>query len=469
MVSISKMSAYTVDMTEGMPVRHILRFAVPLFIGTVFQQFYSFADTMIAGRCLGDQAIAAIGASAAIYSLLIAFANGMNSGYGIVLSRAFGAKNQDKCRRTVATMLFLDVAIAALLTIAAVVFLKPILHWLDTPADIFDNAYCYILVILGGMITTVSYNMAAGFLRAVGNSRTPLYFLILSCVLNLGMDILFIVAFGMGIGGAAAATVIAQGISAFCCISYIWRNYRDFLPGKQELVPGCELLSEMLSTGLSMALMLSVFSLGSIVLQKGINNLGTQVITAHTASRRVYEMLMMPLATLATANATFVGQNFGAKRIDRINGAMKQVMLLELAWSVFSVLLVWIAGIPLLCLLVRKTDDMVIANAILNLRVCTVFFFPLGALFVLRNAMQPMGYKVAPVISSTIELVVKVLFCLWLIPRFGYMGVVATEPVIWLLCAVFLGMVYLLSQHKRKSVETAEKIERTDIMKEVRA
>ncbi|MCM1543415.1 MAG: MATE family efflux transporter [Blautia sp.] len=259
MRNISKTSSYTVDMTEGSPIRHILRFAVPLFIGTVFQQFYSFADTMIAGRCLGDRAIAAIGASAAIYSLLIAFANGLNSGYGIVLSRAFGAGDQSKCRRAVAAMVLLDTVITVLLTFMALLSLKAVLRWLDTPADIFADAYRYIVVILGGMITTILYNMAAGFLRAVGNSRTPLYFLILSCVLNLGMDILFIVVFHMGVGGAAAATVTAQGISAFCCMWYIWRHYKGFLPEKQELVPERGLLSEMLSTGLSMALMLSVF------------------------------------------------------------------------------------------------------------------------------------------------------------------------------------------------------------------
>ncbi|MCM1543414.1 MAG: MATE family efflux transporter [Blautia sp.] len=195
--------------------------------------------------------------------------------------------------------------------------------------------------------------------------------------------------------------------------------------------------------------------------------MGTQVITAHTASRRIYELLMMPLATIATANATFAGQNFGAKRPDRIKAAMKQVMLLELAWSVLSVLLAWTMGIPLLRLLVGEASDMVIDNAILNLRVCTVFFFPLGALLVLRNAMQPMGYKIAPVISSTIELAVKVLFCMELVPRFGYWGVVVTEPIIWVLCAVFLGIVYLISGHRGKPVKEKERIKRVK-MKEAK-
>ena len=218
------------NMTEGAPMRLILAFALPMFIGNVFQQAYSMADTMIAGRFLGEDAIAAIGATATLYSLLMNIAWGLNNGYCVVLSRAFGAGDMGRFRRAVAAMLTLNALIALVLTALSVALLRPLMGLLHTPADIFDQSYLYILIILAGMITTVAYNACAGYLRALGNSRTPLVFLILSSLLNIGLDVLFIVALGMGVGGAALATVIAQGASAALCGGYIWKNYRSYLP-----------------------------------------------------------------------------------------------------------------------------------------------------------------------------------------------------------------------------------------------
>lgn len=452
MGTVSKQTAYTADMTEGAPLKHILLFAIPLFIGTVFQQFYNLADTMIAGRCLGDQAIAAIGASTAIYSLLFAFVNGLNNGYGLVLSRAFGAKDWNLFRKTVSAMLVLDIVITVLLTLAALLFLAPILKWMDTPADIFTPAYHYIAIILGGMITTILYNMCAGFLRAVGNSRTPLYFLILACGMNLGLDVILIMVFRMGVEGTAAATVIAQGISALCCLVYIWYHYRELLPGKKDIRPERRLFAEMFSTGLSMGLMLSVFSLGSIILQRSVNQLGTSIITAHTASRRIYEMLMMPISTLATANSTFASQNYGARRTDRIHDAMRKVILLELAWSLFSLAFSAVAGRFMIVLLTGTENEEIIYNALLSLRLSTSFFFPLGILIILRTMMQSMNHKVVPVLSSSIELGLKIFSALFVIPLVGYPGAAATEPVTWVVCALFLGSVYFVGKKREGQV-----------------
>lgn len=454
----SKTASNTMDMTEGTPMKLILQFAIPLFIGTLFQQAYNFVDTMIVGQGLGEQAVAAVGVTTALYSVLVYFANGMNNGYGIVISRLFGSKDFQGLKRAVATMIILNVTVTVALTLFTLPLLKTFLHWLDTPEDIFSQAYSYIFVILVGMIATIGYNMGAGFMRAIGNSRTPLYFLILSCALNVVLDILFVIVRKTGVAGAAWATVIAEAVSAALCFLYIYKTYADFLPGKEDWKLERKLTGEMFSTGLSMGLMLSVFSLGSIVLQKGINSLGTQIITAHTASRRIYEMLMMPLSTVATANATFVGQNFGAGQYGRIRRTLKQVMGIELLWSLASVLLAYTAGRPLLWLLVGQADAVIMDNALLNLRVCTVFFFPLGVLLVMRNAIQPMGYKISPVISSAIELVVKILFCIMLVPKMGYMGVVITEPFIWVVCAVFLGVIYLSSNKKKYAEQVIEHV-----------
>lgn len=435
--------AETKDMTQGNPIHVIVKFALPLFIGTLFQQAYNLIDTMIAGYNLGDDAIAAIGATAALYSVLIYFANGMNNGFGVVMSQIFGAKDQAEMKRAVAAAIVLNTVTTVLLTLLVLPFLGTLLHWLDTPPEIFDLAYQYIFVILAGMTATIAYNMCAGFMRAVGNSRTPLYFLIVSCALNVLLDLLFVILFRMGVMGAALATVLVQIISAVFCGIYILRKYHIYMPGRTDWRLSKDLVLKMLSTGISMGLMASVLAVGSIILQKGINHLGKDIITAHTASRRVFEFLMMPLQAVATACSTFVGQNFGARQFGRIRQAMRQVLWLELVWSLLSVAVVFMCGGRIIQLLIDTNNGDIIGNAHLNLRVCTLFFFPLGILFVLRESMQAMGYRIAPIGSSGIELVVKVLSCVFVIPVIKYTGVILTEPVIWVLCAAFLAAVFM--------------------------
>lgn len=433
----------TLDMTQGEPAGLILRFAVPLFIGTLFQQAYNLADTMVVGRELGGEAVAAVGATAALYSVLIYFANGLNSGYGIMISRMFGSKNVDGLRKAAAAMVVLDAVITLALTALSLSLLSYLLACLDTPQDIFEQAYTYIFIILAGMPATIGYNMGAGFMRAVGNSWTPLYFLIFSCGLNISLDFLFVIGLGLGVSGAAIATVIAETVSAVLCFVYIYKTYPEFLPRKGDWRLKRELIREMLSTGLAMGLMQSVFSLGTIILQRGINHLGTRIITAHTASQRINEMLMMPLGMIATANATFVGQNFGAGQYERIKKAVRQVLGMELVWSAAAVLAAWTAGPFLIGMLIGAGDMEIIRNGLLNLRFATGFYFPLGILLVLRNALQPMGCKAPPVVSSSIELLIKVVFSFWLIPRLNYLGVAMTEPIIWVVCAGFMGIVYV--------------------------
>lgn len=440
---------HTNDMTTGIPIKVIIQFAIPLLIGTLFQQAYNIIDTMIAGYNLGDDAIAAIGATSALYSVLIYFANGMNNGFGIVMAQIFGAKNLSKMKKAAAATIILNIMTTILLTITVLPFLRLLLHWLDTPQEIFDMAYQYIFIILAGMTATIGYNMCSGFMRAVGNSRTPLYFLIASCGINIVLDILFILGLHLGVAGAALATVAAQLISAILCTIYIIKKYRIYMPEKKDWQLSKELVLEMLSTGISMGLMSSVLAIGSIILQKGINHLGKDIITAHTASRRLFEFLMMPLQAVAAACSTFTGQNFGARQFDRIRKAMKQVLWLELFWSVVSVAIAFLCGNMLIRMLTGTGNENIILNAAYNLKVCTIFFFPLGILFVLRNAMQAMGYRIVPILSSSIELVVKILSCIFVIPVMKYTGVVLTEPVIWVMCAAFLSVIYLKTKKEK--------------------
>lgn len=443
-------SAKTTNMTEGSPVRLLLAFAMPLMIGNIFQQVYNLADTVIAGRFLGEEAIAAIGAVSAVYSLLMNATWGLNNGYCIVLSRYFGAGDGKRFKKAAASMLLLNFSIAAALTALSLGFLKPLMRLLHTPEDIFDGSYLYIAIILAGLVTTVAYNACAGYLRAIGNSRTPLYFLIFSSLLNLVLDVLFIVGMKSGIGGTALATVIAQAVSAILCGGYIFRNYQEYIPEKADFRPERDLMREMFSMGFSMALMQAVYSVGSVILQRAINNLGTAVITAHTASNRIREMIMLPLGAFSGAVSTFVGQNYGARKYERIVEGIRKTLGMEFAWSLIGIALTWLFGRAIVLWMTGTAEEGTVANAMLNLKVSAVCFFPLGILFVLRNSMQAMGHKILPVLSSSIELGVKVLSAAVIVPAVGYPGVVAAEPVTWCLCAVFLWVFYVTIGHQKQ-------------------
>ncbi|MCI8632043.1 MAG: MATE family efflux transporter [Lachnospiraceae bacterium] len=433
-----KSTARVVNMTEGNPMRIILMFAVPLFIGNIFQQVYSMIDTMIAGYSLGDGAIAAIGATSSLYSLLINIASGLNSGYAIVVTQYFGSGNEKKLKEAVAGMIQLNIVVTAVLTVVSVVFLRPLMRFMNTPEAIFSEAYRYIVVICMGMLATICYNMFSGILRAVGNSRTSIYFLILASLLNIGLDLLFVVGLKMGVAGAALATVIAQGTAAAFCGWYIVKNYRFLLPSRKDLRVSKKLLGELVSQGVAMGLMLCVVDLGSILFQRATNGLGASIISAQTASRRIIGITMQPLATIATASSTFVGQNWGAGKTDRIRSGLKQVLKMEMVWSGIACIIAAFFGDILIRITTGTEDLMIIQNAVMNLR-WHLFFFPvLGALLVLRTAMQAMGKKIAPIISSCLELGMKGVSAAFLIPQLGFFGSSITEPLTWVIMLVFL-------------------------------
>lgn len=440
----------TVDMTQGNPVRHILIFAIPLFIGNIFQQVYNIVDTMVAGYNLGDTAIAAIGATSSLYGLLVNFAGGLNSGFGIVVARNFGAGDARKLKSSIAAMATLNTVITVLISVAALVFLKPLMRVLNVPETVFEEAYDYIVVIVAGMIATILYNMCAGILRAVGNSRTPLYFLIFSSILNLSMDVVFIMGFGWGVQGAAAATVIAQSVSALLAGGYILKHYGDILPQKQHFRYEAAVLKEMLETGFSMALMLCVVDLGSVLYQRAVNGLGDTLIVAHTAARKIIGILMMPLSSIATANSTFVSQNFGARKYGRIEKSIRKVMGMEVLWGVFSCTLVYVFGSHAVRFLTNTKDAEVIVNAVLSIRIHFICYPALGVLLALRTSLQAMGSKVVPVILSGFELAGKVAAGFILIPAFGYIWVCLTEPIIWVVCMLFLIAVFVVRNPLKK-------------------
>ncbi len=397
---------------------------------------------MVAGYNLGDNAIAAIGATSSLYALLIDFASGLNSGYAIVVTQHFGAHDEKKLRESIAGMIELDVVVTVVLTALSLIFLKPLMRFMNTPDAIFGEAYSYIAVICAGMISTICYNMFAGILRAIGNSRTSLYFLIISTILNVGMDLFFVVALKMGVAGAALATVIAQTVSAVLCGIYVFNNYQSILPKGKDFRISREILFELFSHGFAMALMLCVVDLGSVIFQRANNALNEMIISAHTASRRIIGIMMQPLATIATASSTFIGQNWGAKKTKRIQTALKQVMGMEIAWALFSCVIVYAFGEGLVRFTTGTSDSGIVDNAVMSLRWHFAFFPALGCLLALRTAMQAMGKKIAPIISSCLELGMKLLAAAVLIPKLGFFGTSITEPITWTIMLLFLITAY---------------------------
>lgn len=433
----------TLDMTKGEPLKLTFRFVIPIFIGLLFQQIYNFVDTMMVGLGLGDEAVAAVGSTAALYSVLINFANGLSSGYNIIIARIFGENDYKRLKKAVATMFTLNFIITISLTLICLPLLSFFLRWLNTPSDIFYNAHQYIFIILAGMLATMSYNMCASFMQAVGNSKTPLKFLAIACISNIILDYLFIFVFKMGIAGAAIATVIAQILSALLSFIFIFRTYKELLPSKEDFSFNMILFREMFTMGLSMGLMMSAYSLGSIVLQKGINNLGIVVITAHTAARRILEMLMIPFSAMGVVTATFVSQNYGAKKPERIRLYIKQILAVSLIWACCTLGIIYAAGTILLKFIISSGDALTIKTAMSNMGFTAWFYFPLGILCLVRSALQAMDDKITPLMSGVLELVVKIIFTIWLVPIFAYFGVVIAEPIIWTIGAIYVFIVYL--------------------------
>ena len=440
----------TRDMTQGSALSNILVFAIPLFISNFFQQCYNIGDTMIASHNLGQSALAAIGLTGSITGLVIGFANGINSGYGILLARAFGSKNEEQMKSVVAWTLILNLGISILITIGTLLFADPLLHLIQTPEDVFSESRTYLTVVMGGMATALFYNMGSGLLRAVGNSKTPLYFLIFSCSLNLLLDLLSVTVFHFGVAGIAGATVMAQLISSILCFLYLYRNFRFLIPSRRHFSYNKRLVSDLVSTGFSMGLMNSIFSIGSVILQGSINTLGTTIIAAHTAARRIVMIGNMPLSSIASANATFVSQNFGAGRIDRIREGIKKSSMISLIWSLLFLVMILTLANPLIRALAGTDDPVIMSNAMMNLHINMIFFFPLGILLIIRMTLQGINHKTIPLISSTMELIIKVLASFVFVPLWGYVGASIAEPFSWLVCMLFLLFSYIRILKKEK-------------------
>ena len=329
------------------------------------------------------------------------------------------------------------------ITLAGVLGLHTLLLMLDTPAEILDDAYRYILTIDLGVLVMFAYNLCAGLLRAIGNSVMPLVFLLISSGLNVVLDLLFIARMGMGVQGAAVATVISQGVSVVLCILYIFLRVKILLPEKQHFRVGSHLYWELFSQSISMGLMSSIVSAGSVVLQYGINGLGTLVIAGHTAARKLFSFTTMPVMAMASACSTFVSQNRGANQPERVRKGMKEIALYSVAVAVLAIFLMQLGAEWMVRLISGSSESVVLENGARYLLWNAPFYSVLGVLLATRYALQSLGQKVLPLFSSVIELVGKVVFVLFFIPKFAYNAVILCEPIIWCFMAAYLVLVYL--------------------------
>lgn len=435
-------------MTVGKPMSHIFIFAAPLFIGTLFQQLYAIIDIMIVGYSLGDNSVAAIGVTATLYGLIFGMVTGMNNGFVIVLARVLGARDGKRLKNTIAIIYVFELILAVVFTLITILSLEPALRLMNTPSSIYEDAYLYAFVVYMGLLFTLFNNMFAGILIAVGNSKLPLFFLGISTVLNILLDWLFIVIFTMGVTGAALATVLSQAICVGLFFRKIHRGYPELRVSMKDFIYDKKLALDLFTSGLSMALMSVIFSIGSVILQGAINVLGTATITAHTAARRITELCMQPLITLATANAIFVSQNYGAQKNSRIFEAVKKSSIAGVIWSIFALVVVYIFATPMISVLTGTTDEFIISNGVINLRINMPFYFFLGVLIILRTSLQSVGQKVSPLVSSLFELLIKVAGAIVLVPNFGYVGASFAEPISWLVCMLFMTLIFWRFKNK---------------------
>ncbi len=435
-----------VDFLNGPILQSLIIFAVPIFISAIFQQLYNTCDTMIVGKFLGDNSLAAIGSCSAIFDLFVGFGNGIGGGLALVTGRAFGSGDRELLKKSVAASIVIGVVSSLLLSLIGFITLRPLLNVLGTPAEILEEAYSYIILIAAFLIVMFAYNTCAGMMRAIGNSVMPLVFLIISSLFNIALDTAFIGYMNMGVRGAAIATVIAQGISVLFCIVYIKKKVEILVPEKRHFELDKKLYKEMIAQGYAMGFMSSIVSIGSVTLQRGINLLGTETIAGHGVARKIYMFFNMPFIAMGQSVSAFIAQNRGAQQPKRIVKALKQAYVYSVCGAAVVTLILLPGARPLVQFISSSTADTVVNNATRYLHVVGPFYAVLGILMSTRFALQAIGEKGKPIISSVIECVSKIAWAFIFIPMFKYEAVIWCEPLIW--CIMTVQLLYSLWTNK---------------------
>lgn len=425
------------DLTKGKPSVLILTFALPIFLANLLQLTYSIVDTRIVGTFLGENMLAAVGATTTLSNLIIGFLLGLSNGFAIVTAQKFGAKDIRAVKKSFATAIILGVSTALVLTVAGLVFLHPILKFLNIPDELFKESASYISVIIAGLLATFLYDICAAVRRAIGDTITPLIILAISVALNVAGDIFFVVIVKAGVRGAAVATVLAQLIAFIVCAFYMVKKY-DILRLSRTDFKGMEsaMVKNMLGGGLSMGFMSSLVNIGSLTLQTAINKLGQDIIVAHTAARKISEIFMVMFTVFGQTMATYCGQNIGAGKVDRVKKGIRLSILYTCIWCTLVIIASYTIGGWLVYLVTGSSNDAVIVNATNYLKFDTIFYYVTAVICIVRNAMQGLGEHITPLISSSLEMIGKIIIAATLVPVMGYTGVIIAEPLVWFIMVI---------------------------------
>ena len=451
------------DMTSGKPLKLLLLFTVPLLIGNIFQQFYSMVDTIVVGRYVGPFALAAVGSTGALSFLVIGFATGLMGGFSIIISQQYGAlnqseqKNYDTLKHAVAMSFALTAVITVLITVAMIFFTRPLLEIMKTPEDIIDDAYTYIFIVFMGVVFTLYYNLVSAIMRAVGDSKTPLYLLIIASVVNVALDLVFVILFDMGIAGVAYATIIAQGLSAVIGIWYLFSHYRYLIPQKKHWIPTRHMCWELLRLGGPNAFMTSITAIGCMIMQAVVNSFGSIVVAGFTAAGKVEMLACEPCSCLGVAMATYVGQNYGAKRLDRVKEGVHKGLIITVSFNIAVAIAVLIFGRALAGIFVDNSDallfEQIVSSALVYQNAVAITAPFLGVLFLYRNALQGLGNPTYPFMSGVLELICRTVIPFWWAGMWGYAGVCWATPFAWITAAILLGVGFYLHYYKLKNRE----------------
>ena len=387
------------DMTMGKPFKMILDFTIPVFIGNIFQQFYSMVDAIIVGKFVGTKGLAAVGATGTITFLILGFLMGLTAGFTVLTSQKFGAGKMEEMRQTVGNAAVLSAIVSAIMTAVSMLGMRALLVFMHTPADIFDDAYTYIMIICGGIFAQVLYNILASILRALGNSRTPLYFLIISAVLNIILDLVFIIVFHWGAPGAAWATVISQGISGILCLLYIVKYVPELRLKKSDWKLRGNLVKSQISVGIPMGLQFSITAIGTMMVQSALNMLGSYHVAAFTAGNKIENIFTQAYVALGTAMATYNAQNIGAGKLERVRDGFRKANIIGIGYSIITGIVLVTVGKYLSYLFISDNAAEVIPMVDTYLRCVGIFLIPLHFVNVLRNGIQGMGYGILPMLS----------------------------------------------------------------------
>ncbi len=443
------------DMTKGKPLKLILAFCIPMLLGNIIQQVYNMVDSIVVGRYVGVDAFAGVSSTGSLTFLVIGFVLGLCSGFSIKISQSFGAGDYKEMRKYVANALYLSGAFAIILTVLTMLFTRPLLEVMRTPDNIIDYAYDYIIIIFAGITATMMYNILACILRAVGDSKTPLMFLGIAAVINIVLDLLFVISFNMGVKGVGYATVISQVVSAILCIIYIKKRYFILHFEKDELKLDVNKCKDLAFVGVPMALQFSITAIGTIILQFAVNSLGSAAVAAVGAALKVQSMAILSMETLGLTMATYSGQNLGAKKYDRIKEGVNKSLVVGVAYSLVIYAVIALLGGYISLLFIKKEETEIIGDVVKFLRISGAFYPMLAILFIIRNVLQGLGYSVVTMLAGVSELIARAVVAIAFVGPFGFNAVILAGPVAWICADIILIITYFIKQNdlKRMCIE----------------